>query len=99
MTEPRRSIFITGAASGMGRETARLFVAKGWFVGACDVNELGLKDLQWELGWQRDAGNFSLRISRRTCRSAAIQRFGIPVTMAFNCRAPFVELGIQLSVA
>ena len=50
MTEPRRSIFITGAASGMGRETARLFAAKGWFVGACDVNELGLKDLQWELG-------------------------------------------------
>ena len=29
----RKSIFITGAASGMGRETARLFHQKGWFVG------------------------------------------------------------------
>lgn len=49
-TEPRKSIFITGAASGMGRETARLFAEKGWFVGAYDVNEPGLRDLQEELG-------------------------------------------------
>lgn len=46
----RKSIFITGAASGMGRETARLFAGEGWFVGAFDVNETGLKDLQAELG-------------------------------------------------
>ncbi|HEY8617711.1 SDR family oxidoreductase [Phenylobacterium sp.] len=50
MATQRKSIFITGAASGMGRETARLFAAKGWFVGAHDVNEAGLKDLQAELG-------------------------------------------------
>ena len=29
---------ITGAASGMGLETARLFSKEGWFVGAVDVN-------------------------------------------------------------
>ena len=46
----RKSIFITGAASGMGRETARLFAGKGWFVGGYDVNEAGLADLQAELG-------------------------------------------------
>ncbi|MDE1172547.1 MAG: SDR family oxidoreductase [Parvibaculaceae bacterium] len=46
----RQSIFITGAASGMGRETARLFNAKGWFVGGYDVNEEGLKSLEAELG-------------------------------------------------
>ena len=28
----RKSIFITGAASGMGRETAKLFAGKGWYV-------------------------------------------------------------------
>ena len=39
----RKSIFITGAASGMGRETARLFHAKGWFTGLCDVNMEGLQ--------------------------------------------------------
>lgn len=46
----RKSIFITGAASGMGRETAKLFAAKGWFVGAYDINTEGLKTLEQELG-------------------------------------------------
>lgn len=46
----RKSIFITGAASGMGLETARLFHAKGWFIGGCDVNSDGLKALETELG-------------------------------------------------
>jgi NAD(P)-dependent dehydrogenase (short-subunit alcohol dehydrogenase family) len=46
----RKSIFITGAASGMGRETAKLFHAKGWFVGAFDVNQAGLASLEQELG-------------------------------------------------
>jgi len=46
----RKSIFITGAASGMGRETAKLFAAKGWFVGAYDINTDGLKTLEQELG-------------------------------------------------
>lgn len=47
------SIFITGAASGIGRETARLFAGKGWFVGLFDINEAGLKELAGELGEQR----------------------------------------------
>jgi NAD(P)-dependent dehydrogenase (short-subunit alcohol dehydrogenase family) len=46
----RKSIFITGAASGMGRETARLFHARGWFTGLCDVNMEGLRALEQELG-------------------------------------------------
>ncbi len=46
----RKSIFITGAASGMGRETARLFHSKGWFTGICDVNVEGLRALEQELG-------------------------------------------------
>lgn len=46
----RKSIFVTGAASGMGRETARLFASKGWFVGAADVNAEGLVSLEAELG-------------------------------------------------
>src|SRR5689334_7345628 len=49
-TPQRKAIFITGAASGMGRETAKLFAAKGWFVGATDVNDAGLKTLEQELG-------------------------------------------------
>ncbi|AQZ93954.1 SDR family oxidoreductase [Halopseudomonas phragmitis] len=46
----RQSIFITGAASGMGRETARLFQQQGWFVGAFDLNGAGLESLRAELG-------------------------------------------------
>jgi NAD(P)-dependent dehydrogenase (short-subunit alcohol dehydrogenase family) len=44
-----KSIFITGAASGIGRETALYFARKGWFVGIYDVNEAGLLKLQSEI--------------------------------------------------
>ena len=47
----RKSIFITGAASGMGRETAKLFAGKGWYVGGYDVNADGLKTLEQEIGF------------------------------------------------
>lgn len=45
-----RSIFITGAASGIGRETARRFVAAGWRVGLSDRDARPLADLRDELG-------------------------------------------------
>ena len=38
----RRSIFITGAASGIGLATARRFAAGGWFVGLADIDVEGL---------------------------------------------------------
>ena len=44
------NILITGAASGIGRETAFFFAKKGWFVGIFDVNGSGLKSLQDEIG-------------------------------------------------
>ncbi len=50
MSGDRKSIFITGAASGIGRATARLFAEHGWFVGAVDVDEQGLSTLAVELG-------------------------------------------------
>ena len=46
----RKSIFITGAASGIGRATALLFAGKGWFVGAFDVDAQGLDTLAQEIG-------------------------------------------------
>lgn len=71
----RQSIFITGAASGMGLETARLFAAQGWFVGGFDVNVTGLSDLQAELG----ADNCLVRrldVTDRDDYRAAIAAFG-----------------------
>ena len=49
----QKSILVTGAASGIGLATARLFAEKGWFVGGFDVNETGLKALEDEIG-ERD---------------------------------------------
>lgn len=46
----RKSIFITGAASGIGAETARLFHLRGWFCGLYDINETGLSEVAAELG-------------------------------------------------
>ncbi len=48
-----KSVFITGAGSGMGREGAKLFHAKGWRVGAVDRNDDGLATLHEELGGDR----------------------------------------------
>jgi NAD(P)-dependent dehydrogenase (short-subunit alcohol dehydrogenase family) len=45
-----KAIFITGAASGIGRATARLFYNEGWFVGCYDVDEMELTALKAELG-------------------------------------------------
>ncbi|MGH3576787.1 MAG: SDR family NAD(P)-dependent oxidoreductase, partial [Mycobacterium sp.] len=48
-----KSVFITGAGSGMGREGARLFHANGWRVGAIDRNGDGLVSLTEELSGER----------------------------------------------
>ena len=71
----RKSIFITGAASGMGRETALLFARNGWFVGAYDVNPHGLETLRDELGTAN--GLFeTLDVTDASAFEAAIDRFG-----------------------
>jgi short-subunit dehydrogenase len=42
----KKSIFITGAAAGIGKATALLFINKGWFVGITDADEAGLEELK-----------------------------------------------------
>jgi NAD(P)-dependent dehydrogenase (short-subunit alcohol dehydrogenase family) len=51
--EPIRSIFITGAGSGMGRAGAELFHGRGWRVAAVDRNSDGLASLAEGLGTDR----------------------------------------------
>jgi NAD(P)-dependent dehydrogenase (short-subunit alcohol dehydrogenase family) len=48
-----QSIFVTGAASGIGRATAKLFAKRGWFVGLHDVDDAGLASLEAEIGEHR----------------------------------------------
>ena len=71
----RKSIFITGAASGMGRETARLFAAKGWFTGLYDVNADGLAALTTEIGPDNCIAS-RLNVADRPEYLAAIAAFG-----------------------
>jgi NAD(P)-dependent dehydrogenase (short-subunit alcohol dehydrogenase family) len=40
----RKSIFITGAGSGIGRAVAQLFTSRGWFVGLYDMNSAGIDE-------------------------------------------------------
>jgi NADP-dependent 3-hydroxy acid dehydrogenase YdfG len=45
----RPSIFITGAAAGIGRATAERFAREGWFVGLFDVDLAGVQALAAQL--------------------------------------------------
>ncbi|MGC8637178.1 MAG: SDR family NAD(P)-dependent oxidoreductase [Athalassotoga sp.] len=56
-------ILITGAASGIGLETAKKFLSEGGIIAACDVNEKGLEEAQKSLGikyrtYKMDVTNF-----------------------------------------
>ncbi|MEM1106872.1 MAG: SDR family oxidoreductase [Pseudomonadota bacterium] len=46
----RKSIFITGAASGIGAETARYFSGRGWFVGLYDIDAPRLSEVAATIG-------------------------------------------------
>lgn len=48
-----RSIFITGAAAGIGRAVAQRFARAGWFVGLYDVDEAAVQALALSLGPRR----------------------------------------------
>lgn len=48
--EGRKSIFITGAASGIGLACAKRFAGAGWFVGLSDIDKAGLKAAHAAIG-------------------------------------------------
>ena len=69
-----KSIFITGAASGMGLATAEYFAEKGWFIGAYDVNADGLEILRAKI----DNGIFrTLDVTNAGDYAAAVEEFGV----------------------
>lgn len=73
MSTSDQSIFITGAASGIGLATARLFAAKGWRVGLADRDGEALAPLAGELGAMARA--FPLDVLDRAAMERAIAMF------------------------
>jgi NAD(P)-dependent dehydrogenase (short-subunit alcohol dehydrogenase family) len=81
MADAQKSIFVTGAGSGIGRATAQLFAERGWFVGLFDVNTQGLEetsamlpegqrismafDVRDRAGWKRAVETFGQATNRR----------------------------------
>ncbi len=54
----KKSVFITGAATGIGRATALLFARHGYFVGGYDIDDEGLKLLAADIGAVAGTGTF-----------------------------------------
>lgn len=49
-TTTRPTLFVTGAAAGIGRAVAERFLQAGWFVGLYDVDEAGVQAMQRQWG-------------------------------------------------
>lgn len=74
MAAGRRAIFVTGAASGMGRATVRRFAARGWLVGAFDIDAGGVAALGEEIGDDHLLG--VLDVTDPSAFAAAVAAFG-----------------------
>lgn len=70
-----KTIFITGAASGIGRAVAHYFGERGWFVGLADINDAGME----ETASAMQQGRFSIHhldVTDRAQWKEAIAAFG-----------------------
>ena len=76
MAKARKSIYITGAAAGIGRATALRFAAAGWRVGLYDINVTGLKALASEIGPQAVIGK--LDVTNEVAFARALADFAEP---------------------
>lgn len=72
MNQP--TIFITGAAAGIGRATAEYFSQRGWFVGVYDRDLTGIATLRDELGHARSTGGL-LDVTQPDAWNQALQQF------------------------
>ena len=84
----QKSIFITGAASGIGRASALYFARQGWFLGLADINEAALEDLYREIG--NDQGCVLVTdVTRPESVRSAVETFGAHtrgrMNVLFNC--------------
>lgn len=70
----RKTLFVTGGASGIGLAAAKHFAAQGWFVGLADINEAGLKTALAEIGAENGSIH-RLDVRDRTAWDEALEEF------------------------
>ena len=94
-----KTILITGAASGIGLATVRLFYANGWKVIAADINQAALKVLQTELGDEIVAiqADISTRNGASALMAAASSATQGKLDCLFNC-AGLLQMGPHSSI-
>jgi NAD(P)-dependent dehydrogenase (short-subunit alcohol dehydrogenase family) len=84
----QRSIFITGAASGIGRATAALFASHDWQVGVVDFDDEGLRRVAAELApkriWLADLDVTDFAAYERTMTAFGAETGG-KLDVLFNC--------------
>jgi NADP-dependent 3-hydroxy acid dehydrogenase YdfG len=89
----RKAIFVTGAGSGIGRETALLFARRGWGVGAFDRAEGAIQAVAAEIGGDVCAG--VLDVTDPAAYAQAVERFEKAfgrLDVLFNC-AGVMQMG------
>ena len=83
-----KNIFITGAASGIGRAVAERFHAEGWTVAVTDVNETQIANLCRKLGkdrvWSRALDVTDAAACREALDAFAARHEGY-LQVLFNC--------------
>ncbi|NOX33985.1 MAG: SDR family oxidoreductase [Deltaproteobacteria bacterium] len=84
----KKTILITGAASGIGRATALYFASKGWFAGLFDLNRKGLEELYSAIG-PENAFSHPMDVRShddvRTCVELMTRKTGRRLDVLFNC--------------
>ncbi len=83
----QKTIFITGGASGLGREVGRYFAEKGWFVGIADINDKGMAETAALLP-EGQSSIHRLDVTDRAQWKQAVSEFGAitggTMTVLFN---------------
>lgn len=86
-TSGQKTIFITGGASGLGREVGRYFAEKGWFVGIADINDKGMAETA-ALIPDGQSSTHKLDVTDRAQWKQAVSEFGAitggTMTVLFN---------------